>query len=176
MSPYLTKSNFKVARTWAVKLYYLKNNYPSTNADNDYLELLADGGFMVGKLAKLLHPGGVEINTEDGTRAAVKQTQNLLERDNVILYEAALSKGKMHALVDVLVKEGNRIELIEVKSKSFDGAENQRSLDMNGHNCFLKNNKSGIKADWVEYLEDITFQYLLCKDLYPDAEVVPYLL
>jgi len=51
---YLSKSDFKVAQTCATKLYYKKNKYSSLNEENDYLNLLADGGFMIGKLAPLL--------------------------------------------------------------------------------------------------------------------------
>ena len=58
---YLSKSDFKVAQTCATKLYYKKNKYQNLNEDNDYLSLLADGGFMIGKLAQLLYPNGYEI-------------------------------------------------------------------------------------------------------------------
>ena len=51
MSNYLSKSNFKVARTCATKLYYLKNRYPSSKEGNEYLEFLADGDFAIGKMA-----------------------------------------------------------------------------------------------------------------------------
>ncbi len=55
---YLTKSRFKLGRECPVKLYYTgKKEYPSTNDDNDFLASLAEGGFQVGELAKLLYPG-----------------------------------------------------------------------------------------------------------------------
>ena len=44
---YLSKSDFKVAQTCATKLYYKKNKYSSLNEESDYLNLLADGGFMI---------------------------------------------------------------------------------------------------------------------------------
>jgi hypothetical protein len=44
---YLTKSDFKIARTCPTKLYYKKLRYPSLMDDNPYLEFLADGGYMV---------------------------------------------------------------------------------------------------------------------------------
>ena len=48
---YLSKSDFKVAQTCPTKLYYKKNKYPSQKDENEYLVLLADGGFMIGRLA-----------------------------------------------------------------------------------------------------------------------------
>ena len=45
MPHYLSKSDFKVAQTCPTKLFYKKNGYPSANEENDYLMMLADGGF-----------------------------------------------------------------------------------------------------------------------------------
>jgi hypothetical protein len=42
------------------------------------MELLAEGGYMVGKMAQLLYPEGIEIKTDKGTLAAIEQTQELL--------------------------------------------------------------------------------------------------
>src|SRR5258708_7244946 len=55
---HLTKSDFTIARTCAAKLYYKKLGYPSLADDNPYLEFLADGGYMVETMAKLLFPEG----------------------------------------------------------------------------------------------------------------------
>jgi len=57
----LSKSDFKVAGTCPTKLYYRKLGYPSTNHENPYLEFLADGGYMVEAIAKLMFPEGREI-------------------------------------------------------------------------------------------------------------------
>jgi hypothetical protein len=48
---FLTNSDFKVARTCGTKLYYRKLRYPSALDDDDYLEFLADGGYMVEGIA-----------------------------------------------------------------------------------------------------------------------------
>ena len=55
---HLSKSDFKVARTCGTKLYYKKLRYPSKQDDDPYLEFLADGGYMVETIAKLLFPEG----------------------------------------------------------------------------------------------------------------------
>ena len=66
---HLSKSDFKVAHTCGTKLWYKKHGYPTTNDQNEYMKMLADGGFMFGKLAMLLFPEGIEViqtETENG--------------------------------------------------------------------------------------------------------------
>mgnify|MGYP001560519819 FL=1 len=65
MTLFLTKSDFAVAHTCPTKLFYLKNHYPNSLQDDEYLELMAEGGYMVGKLAQLTHPNGIEITLEN---------------------------------------------------------------------------------------------------------------
>lgn len=61
-APYLTKSRFKLATECPRKLYYTgKPEYANTVADDEFLQQLAEGGYQVGELAKLMHPGGREI-------------------------------------------------------------------------------------------------------------------
>jgi hypothetical protein len=52
---YLSKSDFKIAQTCPTMLFYKKQRYPSDSAEDDYLAMLADGGYMVEKIAKLLY-------------------------------------------------------------------------------------------------------------------------
>ncbi|MCB1226582.1 MAG: hypothetical protein KDK99_12280 [Verrucomicrobiales bacterium] len=50
---FLTKSDFKVARSCPTKLFYKKQRYPSSDEENEYLQFLAEGGYMVEALACL---------------------------------------------------------------------------------------------------------------------------
>lgn len=61
---YLTKSRFKLAVTCPTKLYYAgkPEQFADSHADNAFLTALADGGFQVGELAKLMYPGNPPIN------------------------------------------------------------------------------------------------------------------
>ena len=52
----LSKSDYKVARTCPTKLFYKELGYPSTRDDSQYLALLAQGRYMVKKMATLLFP------------------------------------------------------------------------------------------------------------------------
>ena len=106
---YLSKSDFKVARTCATKLYYKKLGYPSIRDDDQYLQFLADGGYMVEAIAKLCHPGGIEIGFEGGPEPSAKQTLSILNaHETVTLFEATLIFEGRLARVDILEKSGKQ--------------------------------------------------------------------
>jgi hypothetical protein len=75
---YLTKSDFITARTCPTKLYFKKLHCPSLRDDDPYMEFLADGGFMVEKMAKLLYPDGREIGGWDNPPEAFAATKKAL--------------------------------------------------------------------------------------------------
>jgi hypothetical protein len=163
---HLSKSDFKVARTCGTKLYYRKLRYPSTQDDDPYLEFLADGGYMVETIAKLLFPDGKEIGFDSGDEA-VALTREALKEDKATLFEATLLNGQLLARVDILEKSGNRFNLIEVKAKSFNS-------ETDGISPF-RGKRGGITSKWLPYLEDVTFQTHILRSLYPNAQVTPCL-
>jgi hypothetical protein len=168
VSNYLSKSDFKVARTCATKLYYKKLGYPSTRDDDEYMRFLADGGYMVEAIARLCHPDGIEIGFDHGPDASAQETMRALEaQETVTLFEATLISKQRLARVDILEKRGNRFRLIEVKAKSFhsvvDGAKPFRGK------------RGGIDATWRPYLEDVAFQTLILRSILPGVEVTPCL-
>lgn len=170
---YLSKSDFKVAQSCATKLYYKKQKYPSQKDNNDYLALLADGGFMIGKLAQLLYPEGIEIEeTRENQHIAIKRTDKLLaENENIILFEPAIYINNQLIRIDILVKKGNELQLIEVKSKSYDSNELLKTNDGDENNpaYWLKN-------EFRPYLEDTAFQKKVLMEKYPHAKIKAYLL
>ncbi|HEU5247953.1 MAG TPA: hypothetical protein VFU09_12765 [Candidatus Udaeobacter sp.] len=121
MNVYLSKSDFKVARTCATKLYYRKLGYPSTRDHDEYLQFLADGGYMVEAIAKLLYPEGIEVGFDKGPEESAAETMRLLQaHDTITLFEATLLFDQKLARVDILRKQGNELELIEVRAKLID--------------------------------------------------------
>ena len=169
---YLSKSDFKVAQTCPTKLYYKKNKYPSLNEENDYLSLLADGGFMIGKLAQLLYPEGFEI--EGGVNDSVIATEQAINRaENVILFEPAFYINNQLVRVDIFIKKGNSIDIIEVKSKSYNSESLAKSK--------VPNKSGKLKNYWLEgefkpYLEDIAYQKKVVQEKFPAATVKAYLM
>jgi len=162
---YLTKSRFKLALDCETKLFYTnKKEYPDQRIDDTFLESLAEGGFQVGELAKMYHPGGIEIpygKYED----MVNETLLLLNQEKVIIYEATVKFQNLLIRVDVLVKNGNNIDLIEVKAKSFGKTDSDGFL-----------NKSGaLDTKWKPYVYDVAFQKLVLMKAFPKFNIRSYL-
>lgn len=122
----LTKSRFKLGLECPNKLFYTsKKEYANEKVSDPFLEALAQGGFQVEELARMHYPDGILIEGNDGDYELLwNQTQKLLLQENVIIFEAAFLYNGLFIRTDILVKRGNRIELIEVKSKSFNPSEN----------------------------------------------------
>lgn len=156
----LSKTDYKTARGCPTKLYYRMNKYPSNTDGDEYIELLAEGGYMIGAIASLLFPDAIMVDEPDHFKA-MGLTRGYFQRENVTLLEAAFeSKGKF-ARPDILIKQGNHLILIEVKAKSFDSSEED----------LFHNKKGSIVPAWQPYLEDITFQALILRELFPAASI-----
>ena len=163
---YLTKSRFKLALECPTKLYYDGNSrYANQNLDDSFLRALADGGFQVGELAKCYIPGGQEVFSREHEEA-VQQTLELLKQEQVVIYEAAFRYENLFVRVDILRKAQQRIELIEVKAKSFDG-DLERPL---------YNKKGNIDSEYKPYLYDVAFQKYVLKAAWPQYEVSAFLM
>ena len=161
---YLTKSRFNLASSCPTKLFYTnKNKFTNSKNDDEFLLALAEGGFQVGELAKYYHPNGYNIDTLD-IDEAIKQTNKLLLNDKVIIYEAAIKFNYFFIRVDILVKDGNNIDLIEVKAKSFKSEKN----------FFNKSNY--IKPTWIPYFYDVAFQLWVMENALPNYNIKPYLM
>lgn len=154
----LSKSDFQLASTCAKKLVYKKQGYPTSNDTNEYMKMLAKGGYVIGTMATLMYPGGIEI--KGNTNQAIEKTKNYLKEDNCILYEAAIQSGKKLIRVDILKKDGNLIELIEVKAKSHDSEDSPDKQ----------------KKLLAKYIEDVAFQYYVITEAFPDFQVKAFLL
>ena len=65
---------------------------------------------------------------------------------------------------DVLVKNGEDVDLIEVKAHSYDP----------GTNCFFgKRDSTRLRAEWEFYLDDIAFQTWVARQAYPEWKIHP---
>ncbi len=164
---YLTKSRFKLALECPTKLFYTDKAdvYPDRKREDEFLQALADGGFQVGELAKLMFPGGIEI-TSRGHDEQIAETERLLERDNVTLFEAAIRHGNLFARVDVLRKTGSRVELIEVKAKSFDSTKDRG----------FRGARGGIESGMRSYLQDVAFQRYVLGLAHPHLRASSFLM
>ena len=163
---FLTKSRFKLALECRTKLYYDGNSeYANQKIEDPFLLALADGGFQVGELAKCYFAGGHEVFTHDHEES-VRQTNELLKQEQVVIYEAAVRFENLFVRVDVLRKDQNRIELVEVKAKSFDSASPQAFVNKDG----------SVAAAWRPYLYDVAFQKHVVQSAFPQYDVFAYLM
>lgn len=164
----LSKSRFKLGLECPNKLFYTnKKEYANTKMSDPFLEALAEGGFQVEELARMHYPNGVLIEGNDWDyQLLYEQTQELLKEDNIIIYEAAFLIDGLFIRTDILVKQGNNIELIEVKSKSFTPDDEYLFIGKRG----------GIVSNWKPYLFDIAFQKYVIHLCYPHWKIESYLM
>ena len=164
----LTKSRYRLACECPAKLNYTRNEaYPNQNDDNDFLKALAAGGFQVGALAQCYYPGGVLVETLDQPRA-LRETDDLLRLENVIIYEGAFQFGNLFLRADIISKTGRVIDLIEVKSKSFDPKDPKEGT-------FFRRDGEPL-AKWNITLQDLAFQRYVIGLARPEMEIRSHLM
>ncbi|MEG9329058.1 DUF2779 domain-containing protein [Salinimicrobium catena] len=164
----LTKSRFKQALECPNKLFYTKKEeYANSKLEDPFLEALAQGGFQVEELARLHYPGGVLIENNDWNyELLATQTEELLQRENVVIFEAAFKFQNLFIRTDILVKRGNEIQLIEVKAKSFDPEDEN----------LLVGKRGGLVSGWKPYLFDVAFQRYVIQKCHPEWKIKSYLM
>lgn len=144
------------------KLFYTgkSKTYKNVKGENEFLESLAEGGFQVGKMATMLFPSGVEVEARENQQA-IDETKKLLNtKEDLVLFEPAFAYEGLLARVDIFIRQGSSIELIEVKAKSYDSED---------PNFF--GNRTPIKSGILPYIEDIAFQKYVVSKAIPNAEV-----
>ena len=205
MKNVLTKSMFKTGLTCPRQLFYsLNKEYATTRLDDPFLKALAKGGCQVGALANQyeINKGGkTHFITQDNKELALKITNDLLEKnENITIFEAAIYYKGCYARIDILRKTGNRIDIIEVKSKSMKSSYFDNLLDEEVFKTFLeqgrKNDYDGIfnkvkafkknedyyskkfyvKASFEEYIYDVAFQAWIAENALDAKYDVSYFL
>ncbi|MCM4161293.1 DUF2779 domain-containing protein [Antarcticibacterium flavum] len=164
----LTKSRFKLALDCPNKLFYTKKKeYANKQLEDPFLEALAQGGFQVEELARLEYPEGILIEGNDWNYDLLAaQTAELLQQENVVIFEAAFKFENLFIRTDILVKRGNNIQLIEVKAKSFEPEDEN----------LLVGKKGGLVSGWKPYLFDVAFQRYVIQQCHPEWKIKSYLM
>lgn len=159
----LSKSRFKLGLECPNKLYYTGKPtvFANKKSSDTFLLALANGGFQVEELARMHYPGGVFIEAEAFEyQKASDLTRDALQNENVIIYEAAFLVDGYYVRTDVLVKQKNKIHLIEVKAKSIDPTKEY----------IFKGKKGGLEGKFKPYLYDLAFQKKVAQLAFPDFE------
>ena len=153
-----TKSAFKIATHCPMQAYYYRNPdaYENQSANDEFLKSLAEGGFQVGELAKIYGevPSENDLEGCSGYDKPLKRTRELFKQENVNIAEAAFRYGDCFVRADVVKKDGHKIELIEVKAKSWDPKIDFVSIAQGGK----YKGKQTVNSDIRDYLYDVAFQ------------------
>jgi hypothetical protein len=166
---YLTKSRFKLAVECPTKLFYAgpgkASIYRNLLSEDSFMQALAEGGFQVGKMATMRYPQGIEV-TERSNVQALARTQDLLSsHTDIVLFEPAIAHAGLLVRVDILVKQGNALQLIEVKAKSYNSAEPE-----------ILGARGGITSDMLPYIQDLAFQKYVVSQAIPQASIQCFLM
>jgi hypothetical protein len=173
----LSKSDYALARTCDTKLFFRENGFRDNGDSSPYLQLLANGGFMVEALAQAQRPDGVLLARGRDPIEDFATTRALLDRETATIFQATLLSGRRLARVDIIEKSGNAVRIIEVKAKSFDAAAHAADIAKGGKGEFRSSRKPYAHVtDWLPKFEDLTFQVLLFEELFPHLTVHPVLL
>ena len=162
---YLTKSRFTLACSCPTKLFYTSKTreYANNRSDDPTMQSLANEGNRVGALARLYFPEGTLIETLNHD-AALAQTDELLARDDVTIFEAAIRADDLFIRADILRKTGDSIQLFEVKSKVYSEADDGDLTTA-----------SGIASAWLSYVRDVAFQRHVLSRAFPQAHLRAFL-
>lgn len=165
-----TKSAFKQALFCPASLYYYfdREHYANQMNEDDFLQALAEGGNQVGDLAKVYYDVQPDADIwEMGYDEALEKTAELMKREDVNIAEAAFQWENCFIRVDIIEKKGTRINLIEVKAKSWDPTGS----------FVTKRDPNKVDAGILEYVYDIAFQkYVIQKALGPEFTVKAFLM
>lgn len=164
---FLTKSLFLIGLQCPRKLYYQTHPdvYQNERIEDPFIQALAEGGFQVGALAKVYHPEGVDLSALYPDEALIK-TIELLNQKKVTIFEATFIHENLLVRVDVLRKNGNNVDLLEVKAKSYDFKKDS---------FFDKKTQKYLNSKWEKYLCDVAYQTYICRKARRDLSFKPFL-
>ena len=148
-SSVLSKSLFKLGLECPVRLQHAltKPPLPRRSHDDEYMRLLAEGGYMFEKLVRVYHPGEDLYVPGEGPTEASARTLARIRAGDGMLHEATFAHGNLMARSDMVRVSGSTLELIEIKS-----ASTETKSDGTTDASIL------LKADWEPYVVDLAFQ------------------
>lgn len=156
----LSKSNFKLGCDCPFKLKYYKAGYPSRKIEDDYLKFFAEGGFMVEAIAHALFPSGVTVEAAAGESELDATRRVGAGACDGVWFEPTFGFGQFRARIDMLVRQGDRLRLIEIKSKTWDSSNPPKLR-----------NRNGIDGEWKKYLMDAAFQAMVLEGAMPGVQI-----
>jgi hypothetical protein len=192
--PLLSKSAFVAAFDCPVRLQHRRDRLSSNKSEDDFLRLLAEGGMQFEALVRAAYPGRefdrVPGDPSDAHAASLEMLVEAIAAGAGTLHEPTFVVGPYRVRIDMLRVIGNRIELCEIKAKSFAGPEEgwdgQAFVtldfpDQDGKPQII-GTRGGLKSEWRPYVVDVAFQMAVLERTLLEAgfdldtlEIVPAL-
>ena len=162
----LTKSDFKIGHDCLYKLKYKKKKYPSKLEENEYLSFFADCGFMVEAIAHAIFSDGITPTPLAGESLSDATKRVVLKAGDAVWFEPTFIAEQYSARIDMMVRSGSTLRLIEIKAKSFNPEEDFTMWNAKG---------DAVSSEWESYLIDIAFQTMVVRLANPGFTVIPEL-
>ncbi|MGD8428029.1 MAG: DUF2779 domain-containing protein [Balneolaceae bacterium] len=118
---------------------------------------------MLKALLRSAYPNGVPVD-ERSVLEASRKTNELLEKSEVVIFDAIFEYQQMMARLPVVVKSGNDLTVYHVRTKAFDSRKHR-----------LSNAGRQIYSKWRRYLLDFAYELYLVKKNCPDVTLHPFL-
>ena len=147
--PVLSKSLFKLGLECPLRLKHALTRpaLPRKSDEDEYMQMLARGGYMFEKLVRIYHPGEDMYVPKESHAAASARTLAKIKAGDCTLHETTFTHGDLMARTDMIRVHGSFIDLIEIKSAS---AEADAQLETEATTLNTK--------AWQPYVIDLAFQ------------------
>jgi hypothetical protein len=165
----ITKSLFIRAYDCPLRLRHALDQRPSSLDHNQYLRILAEGGFQFEKLVRLMWPGeslrATSGSIEDAMGLTLERIGSLTSTGGV-LHEAQFVHQAFLARIDMLRVEGKDLVLCEIKAKAATGPVEgvRRGAALTDEDVgILMKRQGGVQSKWVRYVADVAFQTVVVE-------------
>ena len=156
---YFTRHLFGAGLECPVKLYYYRHDYPQNRQSRPFIEHAIYNKRLLTALARSVYPDGTFVDTRQVQKAA-DETRQLLQEDDIVLFDAIFEHQQMMARLPIIYKSGNKLTAFYIRTKAFDSRKH-RITDAKGH----------INSKWEKYLLDFAFQVYLIQMGHPDLDI-----
>lgn len=161
-TPKLSKSLFKIGLECPLRIKHslTKPSLPRRSGADEYMRMLAEGGYMFEKLVRIYHPGEDMYVPKEAHETAFARTLAKISTGDCTLHEATFTFDGLMARSDMVRVRGTIIDIIEIKSASVE-ADPEGKAD---NSCLLK-------AEWESYVVDLAYQVHVASQALKAAKI-----